>query len=53
MSDTTKLASLKDVANYFRKEGETLTQFADDWKNLPDADREEIRKGIGDGTFTY
>lgn len=46
-------ATLKEIATFFRKEGETLSQFAAEWKALPDADKEQIKKGIGDGSFTY
>ena len=46
-------ATLKQVADFFRKDGETLSQFADEWKNLPDADKAQIKAGIGSGSLTY
>lgn len=46
-------ASLKDVATFLRKPGETLRAFTDEWKGLTDQDKVELRTGIGDGTLTY
>ena len=46
-------ATLKQVADFFRKDGETLTQFSQEWKSLTDDDKAQIREGIGNGTFTY
>lgn len=46
-------ATLKQVAEFFRKDGETLSKFADEWKSLTEDDREQIKKGIGDGSLTY
>jgi hypothetical protein len=46
-------ATLKQVADFFRLPGETLKQFSDEWKELPEADRADLKKGIGDGTLTY
>lgn len=47
------LATLKDVAAYFRRPGETLSQFSAEWKELSDKDRTDLRTGIGDGTYNY
>lgn len=44
-------ASLKDIKDFFGYE--TLPAFAADWKQLPEADRAQIRGGITDGTLTY
>jgi len=41
------------VADYFRKSGETLKGFTEEWKALSDADKDEIRLGLGNGTLTY
>lgn len=46
-------ATLKQVAEFFRKDGETLSQFADEWKALPDTDKAHLKAGIGDGSLTY
>ena len=52
MSDT-QPATLKDVRDYFKQEGENLTDFGKEWKELSDKDKDDLKKGIGDGTFTY
>lgn len=46
-------ATLKQVADYFRKDGEPLSKFGDEWKQLSDADKADLKQGIGDGTLTY
>jgi hypothetical protein len=46
-------ASLKQIADFFRKDGETLSQFAEQWKALSDKDKTDIKAGIGDGSLTY
>lgn len=46
-------ATLKEVAVFLRKDGETLSQFTAEWKRMTDADKIEIRAGIGDGSLTY
>lgn len=46
-------ASLKETADYLRFPGETLSQFSTEWKRLSEAERAEIREGIGNGTLTY
>lgn len=58
MNDTTVSvkstpATLKAVADYFRKPGETLKGFSDEWKALPDKDKNEIKEGLGNGSLTY
>jgi len=43
--------TLKDLKEFF---GYTkLTDFSRDWKQLSETDREQIRKGVEDGTFNY
>lgn len=46
------MASLMETRNYF---GMTTRQFKAEWTEggLTDADKEQIRKGIADGTLTY
>lgn len=48
-------ATLKQIGDYFRQgdKSYTLKGFADDWKLLSDKDKEDLKKGIGDGTLTY
>jgi hypothetical protein len=46
-------ATLKQVAEFFRQPGETLSKFAEEWKALSDTDKEQIKQGIGDGSFSY
>lgn len=42
------IAQLKNALGY-----EKLGEFRSDWKDLPDTDKDDIRKGVTDGTFTY
>jgi hypothetical protein len=42
-------ASIKDVADYFRKGNQPLKEFTEEWKLLSDKDKQ----GIGDGTLDY
>jgi hypothetical protein len=46
-------ATLKAVTEFFRREGETLKGFTEEWKQLTDEDKEQIKEGIGNGTLTY
>lgn len=43
--------SLKDIKELFGYP--TLKAFSDDWKELTDQDKEQIRQGISNGTLTY
>lgn len=43
--------SLKDIKDLFGYS--TLSAFSKDWKQLSDKDKEQIKEGIGNGTFTY
>lgn len=42
------LGQVKDFFGY-----PTLAAFSVDWKQLPEADRAQLREGIGDGSLTY
>lgn len=58
MTETTNVAkstpaTLKTVTEYFRRSGETLKGFTEEWKALSDTDKEQLKQGIGDGTLTY
>lgn len=44
-------ATLKQVAEFFGYA--QLSKFRDDWNNLSDTDRAQIKAGIGDGSLTY
>ena len=43
--------TLKDISKFFAYE--SLRAFADDWKQLDDRSKEQIKGGIQDGTFDY
>ena len=53
MTEPTKVASIKQVADFFRMDGESLTEFSAQWKRMSDADKEQIKAGVGDGSLTY
>lgn len=47
----TKSATVKEIKEFF---GFTsVAQMNAEWKQLTDKDKEQIREGIGNGTFTY
>lgn len=47
-------ATIKAVADFFgRKQGQTLKDWTEEWKQLTEEDKEQIKNGIGDGTFNY
>jgi hypothetical protein len=46
-------ATLKQVADFFRKAGETLKEFSNEWTKLTSDDKAQLKAGIGDGTLTY
>lgn len=46
-------ATIKQVSDFFKKDGQTLKEFSAEWRALPDADKAQIRAGIGDGSLTY
>lgn len=43
-------ATLKDVMAFFDMTAEEVRR---EWKLLTDADKADIKRGIGDGTLTY
>lgn len=47
--------TLKDVRDYFRLEGEPLTKFGEEWKQLSAQDKEDLKSGLGgdDPSLTY
>lgn len=45
--------SIKAVAEFFRQPGETLADFSKQWKQLSEADKAQLRTGIGDGSLNY
>lgn len=47
------MATLKQVADFLRKEGESLSQFSAEWKSLSEDDKVQIKEGIGNGSLTY
>lgn len=46
-------ATIKQIADYFRMEGQTLTDFSKEWKALPEEDKNQLREGLGNGSLTY
>lgn len=47
------IATIKQIADFFRLEGETLSDFSAQWKALPDEDKAQLREGLGNGTLNY
>lgn len=47
------MAKLSEIATFFRKPGESLSDFSKEWLALSDKDKEEIKKGFDDGSMTY
>lgn len=48
-----KTASIKDVADAVKAPGETLSDFSKEWRKLTPEDKEDLKKGVADGTMTY
>lgn len=46
-----KAATPKEIKEFFGYA--KLTDFSADWKALDDVSKQQIREGIGNGTFTY
>lgn len=44
------MAGLKEVMAFFEMDAKSFTR---EWKKLNEKDREELRRGIGDGSLTY
>lgn len=43
--------TLKDIKDYFGYDN--LTKFSKDWQRLSDKDKDDIRRGLENGTYTY
>ena len=48
-----KTATVKDVYDYFKREGDTLKSFTIEWRNMSDQDKTDLKTGLSDGTFDY
>jgi len=48
-----KTASIKDVADAVKVEGETLSDFSKEWRELSPEDKDDLKNGVGDGSMTY
>jgi len=48
-----KLATLKDVRDFFGQGTAGLKGFTDEWKLLSSDDKLQIRIGLGNGSLTY
>lgn len=46
-------ASIKDVMEFFGRNGGTLKDFTAEWATLSDEAKAQLKEGIGNGTFTY
>lgn len=46
-------ATLKDVMEYFGKGANGIKGFQAEWSALTDADKADLKVGIGNGSFTY
>jgi hypothetical protein len=44
-------ATLNEIRTFFGYEN--ASTFAKDWRQMSEVDKEHIRKGLSDGTFTY
>jgi uncharacterized protein YoxC len=53
MPDKPKTASIKDVADAVKVPGESLSAFSKQWRELTPEDKEDLKKGVADGTMTY
>lgn len=45
--------TLLDIKNYFRKDGDTLSGFRNEWQALTEEDKEQIKSGFENGSMTY
>lgn len=43
----------KAMKFFGKKEGQSLSDFAKEWKELTDVDKRQIIDGVNDGSFTY
>lgn len=46
-------ASLKDVIAFFKLDGERALDVGKEFKEMDDESKEQIKRGIGDGSLTY
>lgn len=47
-------ATMADVFKFFADGTDyKMSEFRNDWKDLTDEDKEQLKRGIGDGTLTY
>lgn len=53
MPDAPKKATVSEIKSALKLGTETLKDFTNEWKNLPEKDKEDLRKGVGDGSMTY
>ncbi len=50
------VATIKDVSDYFKTgdvERDKLGNFKNEWVQLSDQDKAQLKQGIGDKTYTY
>lgn len=47
------MASMSDVYKAIKVDGYRLADFRDDWAQLDDAAKNQLRAGVADGTLTY
>jgi hypothetical protein len=51
-----KPATVSEVYRFFsdnKSNGYTMSQFSAEWKQFSEAERDQIKVGIGNGTFDY
>lgn len=54
MAEDKKPSNLKIIKEFFGfKEGQTMTQFGNEYKELSDEDKEQLARGIEDETLDY
>lgn len=46
-------ATIKQVTDYFRREGQTLKEWTAEWNQLSEEEKAQLKEGIGNGTLTY
>jgi hypothetical protein len=44
-------ATIRELMDFFGFK--TTSEFTPEWKNLTEKDKEQLKEGIGDGTFNY
>ena len=48
-----KTTGIGAVMKFFRGDGDSLSSFKTEWDALTAQDKEDLRKGIQDGSLTY